>query len=81
MSYAIYIVFPAFQIMPRLNSPSPFIAQHPILLPLKHPFNEDEDPSLSHDWDTSACTLGSSHLVRTFSRTSLLPISTGICFS
>src|SRR5260221_8526780 len=37
-------------------------AQHPILLHLKHLF--DEDPSLSHDWDTSACTLGSSHPVR-----------------
>ena len=63
----------------RLNSPSPFIAQHPILLHLKHPF--DEDPSLSHDWDTSACTLGSSHLVRTFSRTCLLPVSPGVSFS
>jgi len=50
-----------------LNSPSPFIAQHPILLHLKHPF--DEDPGLSHAWDSSACTLGtlgSSRPVRTF---------------
>ena len=34
---------------------------------MKPNFYETHDPSLSHDWDTSACTLGSSHLVRTFS--------------